>query len=76
MRASGVTLLSHAKASVEQIGLVGCRDSLHISLNKRTAAAEYVCMCLEQVYPVRTNQPLKKLMLLQGEIEFIYITAI
>lgn len=46
MRASGVTLLSHAKASVEQIGLVGCRDSSHISLNKSAAAAGYVCVCL------------------------------
>lgn len=44
MRASGVTLLSHAKASVEQIGLVGCRDSTHISLNKSAAAA--VCVCV------------------------------
>lgn len=44
MRASGVTLLSHAKASVEQTGLVGCRDSTHISLNKSAAAA--VCACV------------------------------
>lgn len=46
MRASGATLFSHAKASAEQIGLVGCRDSSHISLNKSAAAAEYVCVCL------------------------------
>lgn len=44
MRASGVTLLSHAKASVEQIGLVGCRDSTHISLNKR--AVQQCCVCV------------------------------
>lgn len=45
MRASRVTLLSHAKASVEQIGLVGCRDSTHISLNKSAcAAAVHVCV--------------------------------
>ena len=43
MRASGVTLHSHAKASVEQIGIVRCRDSTHISLNKSAAAAVYLC---------------------------------
>lgn len=43
MRASGVTLLSHAKASVEQIGLVGCRDSTHISLNKSAVLQPCVC---------------------------------
>lgn len=42
--ANGVTLLSHAKASVEQIGLVGCRDSPHISLNKR--AVQQLCVCV------------------------------
>lgn len=50
MGANGVTLLSHAKASVEQIGLVGCRDSPHISLNKRAVlqlcVCALVCVCL------------------------------
>lgn len=44
MWASGVTLLSHAKASVEQIGLVGCRDSTHISLNKSAVLQPCVCV--------------------------------
>lgn len=43
MRASGVTVLSHAKASVEQIGLVGCRDSTHISLNKSAVLQPRAC---------------------------------
>lgn len=46
MRASGVTLLSHAKASVEQIGLVGCRDSIHISLNKSAVLQPCACVRL------------------------------
>lgn len=48
MRASGVTLLSHAKASVEQIGLVGCRDSTHISLNKSALQQSCVCVCVRE----------------------------
>lgn len=40
-----MTLLSHAKASVEQIGLVGCRDSTHISLNKSAVLQPCVCVC-------------------------------
>lgn len=51
MRASGVTLLSHAKASVEQIGLVGCRDSTHISLNKSAAAVVCACVCMRACVP-------------------------
>lgn len=56
MRASRVTLLSHAKACVEQIGLVGCRDSTHISLNKSACAAVvHVCVSVCECVRVEAN---------------------